>query len=203
MVVVTNIIMITLVVFISFSFLYLGYLMFKQKPVLLDSNVFIGIIGLGCFAIIAGILTRVIMAGFQNWIILLFIPIYILIFLFIKKYLGDLIVFNIKKRVLNFSIAEALSLNNPKFEERRGKIIIPWLEHHFTIINYPLLDTAIIQWSGDRKSDVIDRVHRNLQAIIARKKFNQFSWIGLVHIVVGVLLLLVSIWLTIAAFSRL
>jgi hypothetical protein len=202
MVVVTSIIMITLVVFISFSFLYLGYLMLRQKPVLIDSNVFIGIIGLGCFVIITGIITRVIMAGFKNWIILVFIPIYILIFFFIKKYLGDLIVFNIKKRALTFSIAEALSLNSPRFEERRGKIIIPWLDHHFTIINYPLLDTAIIYWNGERKGDVIENVSRNLKAIISRKKFNQFSWVGLAHIVVGMLLFLVSVWLTVAAFSR-
>jgi hypothetical protein len=203
MVVVSSIIMITLVVFISFSFLYLGYLMFKQKPVLIDSNVFIGIIGLGCFVIITGILTRVILSGFKNWLVLVFVPIYILIFFFVKKYLGDLMIFNIKKRALNFSIAEALSLNNPSFEERRGKIIIPWLDHHFTIVNYPLLDTAIIYWHGDRKGDVIERVSRNLKAIIARKKFNQFSRIGLVHVMIGALLLLVAIWLTVAAFSRL
>lgn len=202
MVVVTSIIMITLVVFISFSFLYLGYLMFKQKPVLMDSNVFIGIIGLGCFVIITGIISRVIMAGFKNWIILLFIPIYILIFFFIKKYLGDLIVFNIKKRALNFSIAEALNLNNPRFEERRGKIIIPWLDDCLTIINYPLFDTAIIYWNGERKGDAIESMSRNLKAIISRKKFNQFSWIGLAHVIVGVLLLLVAVWLTITAFSR-
>jgi hypothetical protein len=65
------------------------------------------------------------------------------------------------------------------------------------------LDTAIIYWHGDRKGDVIERVSRNLKAIIARKKFNQFSRIGLVHVMIGALLLLVAIWLTVAAFSRL
>lgn len=206
-----NLMIIILLIGISFAFLYLGFLIFKKKPVLVSSNVIITIVGITFLAIVVGILSRVAVSLARNWSSLLFVPIYGVIFFFIKRSLGNLILFNVEEQILYRSITESLRINRLTFERWQNKFTVPSIDTEILVKNHNQLNTAIIYFNlnenrnedKNNEEDLLSEISSVLKQTLSKRTFNKFPLMGLSSTIIGIFVLLISIWMAIATISRL
>lgn len=187
---------------IGAAFLYLGFLMLQKKSLVIPSNFMNTLVGVSFLMIATGIVSKFIFSDTKNWIALIFIAIYGGIFLAVKKLFGRLMVFNIEENVLYRSIFEILQTRKIKYEKRKNKIILPSFDAHLIINNHKSIQTTTIHVVPSMDEDFFENLTPIFKKKISGKPFNQFSWVGLAYVIIGLVVLVVSISFALAAFSR-
>lgn len=187
---------------IGAAFLYLGFLMLQKKSLVIPSSLMNSLIGISFLMIATGILSRFIFSDSQNWIALIFVAIYGGIFFAVKKLFGRLMVFNIDENILYRSIFEILQTRQIRYEKQKNKIILPAFQAELIINNHKSIQTTTIDVVPSTDEDFFENLTPIFKQKISGKPFNQFSWIGLGYVIIGVSVLLISILFALTAFSR-
>lgn len=188
---------------IGAAFLYLGFLMLQKKSLVIPSNFMNILVGASFLMIATGMLSKFIFSDTKNWAALIFLAIYAGIFFAVKKLFGRLMVFNIEENVLYHSIFEVLQTRKIKYEKRNNKIIIPSFDAHMVINSHKFIQTTTIHVVPSTDEDFFENLTPIFKKKISGKPFNRFSWVGLVYVIIGLCVIILSISFVLAAFSRL
>ncbi len=105
------------------------------------------------------------------WLALLPVPIFVTLFLFVRKTLGNVTVFNVTEDTLYDSLSEALSKNDIAYDQKRSQIVLKGVDSSVKISIQAMTSTASLAFIGPENIPNLERVLKDFRTSLLEKEF--------------------------------
>lgn len=193
--------------FVAIWMLAIGIKIMRRRAFTVSSKVWLGLFGVMFLpALVAPIFSfsRLFQRSPLLWGVqllpLLMLPV---LFLFLRRSSGRLIVFNVTEDSLYESLCEALEKNGIGYEEKRSQIFIKGSDASIKVAIQGQMNMATLSFINPRTVSQLDKVIADFRHIVRTKILAHRPFAGIAYVMLSVLLLISQLLLVPPVFRRL
>ncbi|SHK37640.1 hypothetical protein [Paramaledivibacter caminithermalis] len=180
---------------VAIIILSLGIMMLRKKPIFIKGYLMTILLGTCYFPTLMLNFIRPIFWGDFDPIGLLFVALFIFLIFVLKKSFGDYMIFNIEEDILYEALFTALKEEGIEYEDKRGKIIIPYLSSEIKISTHSIFTTANVHLRFKDNKEISMRIIDRVKNILSRKTMDKVPLNAIVYIACSIFLIILLIWM--------
>ena len=177
------------------AFLVFGILLMSKELMVVTGRQMMWILVIGMLPAMVWPVISVVKSSAEmpGSLVMLGVPLmYIAMLAFLRKAMGNLVLFNVSEDTVYESVMAALKEQGVPFEEKRGRLLVPSMDSDVRINTQGNMGTAVVILSPGLRR-VRAELHRSIRRSLSGRRFDGFPTVGVAYVILAVFLLIMAV----------